>query len=357
MISFGGEAIQRFDGIQTLRGVAALLVAAFHLNASAVHHGTYDGAFSFFLKGEAGVDIFFVISGFIIFYTSSQKAAPSKGGTSKPRQGWRSFVTARFWRIFPPYWFVLGVYIALALALYLVLGDATRLPSLWTVVNSFFLFPYPDYVIVIAWTLAIELLFYAIFCLSFFRFGATGFFIAMVAWVACSQLYKIQNFYKAEWLGIILHSAVLEFLFGAMIASFVMRRPDLPGWRVSLVGAVCYFLFYLPGALDEVIPKYGREFSPGIPAAFLVYGMLGWVDRVPKTFIQVGESSYLLYLVHLLVFSVFSRIINAVWGVQPFGSTLWMLLMLIAALGVATLMNIYLEQPYQRWYRLRQNNL
>lgn len=55
-------------GLQMLRGVAATLVVLFHLQAASVAEGHDPGVLRWFLGGEVGVDVFFVLSGFVIFH-------------------------------------------------------------------------------------------------------------------------------------------------------------------------------------------------------------------------------------------------------------------------------------------------
>src|SRR3569623_442664 len=79
--------------IQQLRGIAALMVAYFHLGLTLTRHG----GFLFFMKevGAAGGDIFFVLSGFIIWVTTVEKNLSTA-----------DFVYRRFFRIVPLYWLV-----------------------------------------------------------------------------------------------------------------------------------------------------------------------------------------------------------------------------------------------------------
>jgi peptidoglycan/LPS O-acetylase OafA/YrhL len=135
----------KIEIIQVLRGIAATLVAGFHLNAAGEKTAGYEGIFNVFRHGEVGVDLFFVISGFIIFYTSARR----------PNLTAWTFAKARFWRIFPPYWAILALYVGLAVALGALTGDTSKVPDAGTLIISVLLVPYPDYVIPIAWTLAI----------------------------------------------------------------------------------------------------------------------------------------------------------------------------------------------------------
>ncbi len=79
-------------GLQMLRGVAATLVVLFHLQAAAVFEGHDPGIMAWFKGGEVGVDVFFVLSGFVIFHAME--------GRRDRGAAW--FLRQRFWRIVPP---------------------------------------------------------------------------------------------------------------------------------------------------------------------------------------------------------------------------------------------------------------
>lgn len=93
--------VSRIASIQILRGLAATMVAAYHLRGAALSEGFDPGVFDYFVGGEIGVHVFFVISGFIIYFVSVQRSSMT----------WLSFIVARFWRIFPTYWAILSLYI------------------------------------------------------------------------------------------------------------------------------------------------------------------------------------------------------------------------------------------------------
>lgn len=328
-------AAGKIGEIQALRGVAATLVAAFHL-----YGAERDGAgsvFWFFRHGEAGVDIFFVISGFIIYYTA------------RPERGVVNFARARFWRIFPPYWAILGAYILAAVGLWLLLGDASKLPSLYTVFASVLLLPVPEQVIVIAWTLTIELAFYLLFALTFFRGGARALLIGLIGWVTLSQIYQYQTMLAWSPLDYLLHSAVLEFLYGVIIARLFMAG-RLAFQNLALATGVVGLVAFLVSD-SELLHGLGREVVPGLPATLIVYGLLGRSWEISDTILLWGESSYILYLLHLLFFSFAGKIIELSTDVDAYESTPIRLVMLLAVVVVSMVVSATIERRYQAWYR------
>ena len=333
--------MSKIVSLQILRGVAATLVAGFHLNAAAKAEGFDPGLFKFFAGGEIGVDIFFVISGFIIFYVSK----------NRPDMTRYDFLWSRFWRILPPYWAVLSLYILSAVALAVLLGDQSKLPSFSSLLISYLLLPNPDHMITIAWTLSLEVIFYIVFSMAYFGSGALRLISTMTLWVIASQIFVFFVAEKPTWLLIPLHTAVLEFLFGILIAHYYSisgkkLRLHLPAFLVGLSGVSIYLV---SGGVQ--VGNFGREISAGVPSALLVYGAIGFSLKDKKVLETWGESSYILYLFHILYFSIVGKAIEVLSGLNVYSSQLAMLALLISVVMICYVGAVYLERPYQKWYR------
>ena len=95
--------------IQVLRGIASLLVVCYHATMSCAMFTGEKFAFNYFSFGFTGVDIFFVLSGFIITYTSLKYITqPGK---------WPVYIKRRFVRIFPVYWIIITIFLLLQVVL------------------------------------------------------------------------------------------------------------------------------------------------------------------------------------------------------------------------------------------------
>ncbi|WP_423347203.1 acyltransferase family protein [Larkinella sp. VNQ87] len=145
---------QTFRSIQAMRALAALLVTLFHLTAKMDNIGIQSPLLNCFRAGFGGVDLFFIISGFIITHTSI-----SKFGT--PRQ-WLPYLKKRFIRIYSLYW------ILLLLASVGLLVFRLFTPSLqWvryafsplTLLKAILLLPSHESPLLVTWTLSHELYF------------------------------------------------------------------------------------------------------------------------------------------------------------------------------------------------------
>jgi exopolysaccharide production protein ExoZ len=329
------------DGLQMLRGVAATLVVFYHLQAAARAEGFSPGLLEWFVQGEAGVDVFFVLSGFVIFYSS----------LGQETRGARQFLLQRFWRIFPPYWAVLIATLLALSASGLLLGQWKELPGFPELVISALLLPLPDQVMIVAWTLTIEGVFYLLFAASFFRFGLRGAVAALAVWALIAQVLRFVSSDLPPELGLIMYSGVVEFLFGGLIALAIAAGWQRYARTCVLVGTVG-LVAVVSGQLSF---HWGREWVAGLPAAALVYGLAAGAWRMPNWSLVWGESSYILYLVHILVFSTAGTLLR-MQGIEPYGSLQAMLALALLAVTVSLIATIWVERPYRQWVRMRSRS-
>jgi exopolysaccharide production protein ExoZ len=226
--------------------------------------------------GAAGVDLFFVISGFIM-------------ATVGPGRQPGEFLLDRAWRIFP-LWLI-------AVAPWL-LGQthdgATIITSvtLWPVWNGTFHTP----ALMLGWTLCFEMLFYAAFAVAL----ATRPAVPIAAFALCLLLGV-----RSGVLAYVGSPLIIEFLAGVMIA-------QLPRTRHSaiLIGAgLAWFAVAPPGYYIELFGHgaWLRLFAWGIPAALIVYGARSMEDvfrhRSFDVAVLIGNASFSIYLFHELVVS------------------------------------------------------
>jgi len=286
--------------IQQLRAVAALGVVIFHIDTQLARMG-YEGWWPNFLS--SGVDIFFVISGFIMWITTWDRP------TTPIRFMWN-----RITRIVPLYW----IMTAFALAVLLVNADLMQSGTLdWGhVVKSFLFIPdvHPvklnsmEPLIFAGWTLNYEMMFYLIFAATLFlpaRFRLPAAILALLA-LAGVRLFDpapltVLWFYSSE--------IILEFGMGMLIGAFVTS-----GRKVAALPA---FLMVCGGALAlAIVGEWHEEMSRtivrGIPSALIVLGAVSLElhGRVLKSraFAYLGDASYSIYLAHGVALSALAQI-------------------------------------------------
>jgi exopolysaccharide production protein ExoZ len=275
-------------GVQYLRALAALMVVIFHLQVRLVRAGSGHLIPSWL---SAGVDIFFVVSGLIMWVsTCEDKLTPSQ------------FIYHRLVRIVPPYWLITLFMVAMMLvAPALVAGGVLNLPH---IIASLFFIPWLhpvmktlEPVVPMGWTLNYEMFFYAIFALGMFLKGAARLAIistALIAIVIVGALLKadpIVGFYTSP--------IILEFMLGMLVGWFFMSKYSLP---VGLSGVVVVVSALAVPLLTMAFPHAQRAFIWGPPAL----GIVGGVTQIEKKagmfhaglLKLLGDSSYSLYLTH-----------------------------------------------------------
>lgn len=281
--------------IQYARALAALMVVLFHMGST-----DYASRFSGHWLG-AGVDIFFVISGFIMYWTTAGRDVTPGG-----------FIRRRLLRIVPLYWLVTTVMVALILLVpQVVRSGSFDLPH---VVASYLFVPwmhpvlnYPFPVVVPGWTLNYEMFFYVVFaaCLALperrrpWGLGAVLGGLVLAGWIF--DPHQVQTrFYTSTLL--------LEFLFGTGIGMLVRQGKLMPrGLALALVPVILPALWLLDGA-----PQQGLTW--GVPAAVFVYGVIslerqGLMPRLPLLLL-LGNASYSLYLIHPMVLSALDQVLE-----------------------------------------------
>jgi exopolysaccharide production protein ExoZ len=327
---------QKLLGIQTARGVAALLVVLYHacrmiaLPQYAGHLGLH-GALEF---GHAGVDFFFVLSGFIIYYVHHVDFDRPR---NLARYAWR-----RVTRIYPSYWLVTAFVVVL-----LALKHDPAL-TITHLLKSFLLFPdTQDPFLSVAWTLIHEMLFYGIFAIAIIN-SRIGLLIALAITVF---IIAFGEEFRDPVLKLIGAPRNLQFGIGIAAAyatlGLKIRNPLL------LMGAGIVAFFGVGVAenagfigWDSTQSSMLFAAASGVIIAALAAAELEGLLRVGKLGEFFGGSSYLLYLVHTIVVGLTFHFLSAS-GLFKHGLPDWISILLatIASICVAALLYRGFERP------------
>lgn len=321
--------------LDVLRGLAAMGVVLFHYTAEYGRRFGIPGDILHFEAGALGVDLFFIISGFVIFLSLDKTRC------------WLDFVVSRFSRLFPAYWSAVLLTFAVVASFGLpgrtvTAGDAFINLSM---LEQFFFIPFVDGVY---WTLSLELCFYAIMLLLYRADLLRGRRIDVVcgiwlAYIAVIHMAGIQLPERVQILSISQYGHL--FIAGMMLYKLWNAGRD---WlRIALVGGCLavegYFYGSLAGGLALV-------FSFAVIAG--VTGHLSWLDRRPLVFL--GTISYSLYLIHQNIGYVILRAEYAA-GISPWPATL---VAVAVSIMIATVITWLVEKPamavIRGWYRQRE---
>lgn len=312
--------------LQIARGFAALFIVFNHTSQSAIYYWKFHALSGFFETGWCGVDFFFVLSGFIIYYIHARDL----GQKAK----WKDYMYKRVTRIYPVYW------VAALLALILLKAaagsgqlhrseyvDAFQSPSYF--LKSFLLFPQKRFpFLTVSWSLCYEMYFYLVFGLGILIDKRLLWLLPLVYLVInIWRIFDARIFdnFAVYFLG---NNNQLEFMFGIATAWFYLSAQDRekkgmsphPILRWLWIPGVLVFLctWYACSTLPATFGKmsYPTKFSFGIAAAVIIFSIAHWKQLagtvVNRFFLLLGDASYSLYLINILVvavlFKFFTRI-------------------------------------------------
>jgi peptidoglycan/LPS O-acetylase OafA/YrhL len=340
--------------IQILRALAANGVVIAHL--ALVEHKYGQGIAV--LPGSThaligGVDLFFVISGFIMV-------------TVMGRAPWSRFLADRVTRIYPPYWF----YTTLVLIVFLIAPALVNssYPHPPSIVRSYLLLP--DSVpplLAVGWTLVHEMYFYLCFALIVFLIGRTK--ISLAPWLsAWATLVVVMNDVVNTYglhspvVDVVTHPLTLEFIAGACVGIIVHMGATALGLPALALGVLQLIAIYVvvpdPQALTDV-RDWIHVILIGVPCALIVYGAASLereaTSKIKDVLVALGNASYSTYLAHVLVLSVLGRLFVATPWHTPVTSAAFVVIGLASANLWGWLSYRLLEKPLQRWSRAKMN--
>lgn len=300
-----------------------------------------------FIGAEAGVDIFFVISGFIIFYIANQRKLTAT-----------DFIVKRLIRIVPLYWF----YTSALVALLMVFPQAfNRLNfDLSNIIKSYlFLLSKNNIgnigtVLFVGWSLTFEMYFYILFSLSLIISPRTQLpFLVIVILIGSILSFFIKNL--PDFSLVIFSPLPLEFLAGCFIAKLYLNQKYLqPTLAIAaiLLGIFGIIVSGLFGVILSALDA-NRVGYFALPALFIVYGLVSLEAKqkiqFPTISLFLGDASYSIYLCHLFVIATVSK------SYLYFGIAGWMppegllIFAIAASLIVGSLSYRIFEKPLTDW--------
>jgi exopolysaccharide production protein ExoZ len=330
----------KLDGLQALRAVAALAVVVFHAGRY-VAGQLPEAAWAW---GEFGVDIFFVLSGFVMAWAT------------RPGMRAASFLARRIARIAPMYWLAT---LAMALAMYLMpnLFHAAVLDPVHLAKSLAFV---PHFnpgaanevwpLFVPGWTLNYEMYFYLVFASSLPLIAALGRRVVAVAVVLALGMVLAVTFGNPgtqAWAAFLANPIVFEFALGMGVAWMVRRGARVPHGIAVPVAAMAFAVLIATVAIET------RIWSAGGSAVAMVFAMASVPmlrSLAGRALVRLGDASYTLYLIQPFVIGALwlpwrSSPLNAGAG----GAWGFILVCLLASALASLPIHRWIEQPITRW--------
>lgn len=335
---------ETIDSLQVLRGIAAIFVLFYHVGFMQDSIGYSISKYTWF--GFSGVHVFFVLSGFIIYYTSFKQMR-----SLTPKE----FLLKRFIRIYPIYWVaiaaVLVIYIAAKLfsPLYTTHSYVCELidsGGLKLIFISLFLIPFSSPPVVgVSWTLTFEVAFYLLFGMLFFR-KPKLIIIALALWVAICYSSNFVFHVDLEHVGRyslmqFLNPVVIDFLYGCLIAILILKS-SYRYWPIVLALGISLFIATIVTSLGK---KPFPELSFGFPAALIVYGLVHIKSRFPRFLTYLGDASYSVYLFHTPVLIILVKMLTFFKLMKYLSSFLGVMFIILLIISICCSIHSYIENP------------
>jgi peptidoglycan/LPS O-acetylase OafA/YrhL len=307
--------------------------------------------------GRSGVDIFFVLSGFLISLLHWRDIGnPSRVGRYAKR---------RLTRIYPTYWLLLLLIVPFDVFTHTLFDGYA---NAWEVVKSVFLLPQDHTILDVTWSLRNELLFYLLFGLMIYN-ARLGIGVA-AAWIAATMMRPLFVPVGADpWINVLTYPMNVEFLAG-VAAGWAFPRLNIARplviLGVGLVGLAALWVFEdhmwslhpdaHPAPATLPWPQFMLiccGYGGAVVAVILGLTSLEKIDRltVPPALVTVGGASYLLYLIHvpaLLILGAGERVLHLTRFVPVWSIGLADMLAVVVA---AVILHVFVEKPLLRAVR------
>ena len=324
----------RLVQLDALRGIAILMVMGFHYTARyQAIYGHPQHLDFYFPLGRYGVQLFFIISGFVIYLTLGKT------------KNWKDFVISRFSRLYPVYW----VSVIITSGVIWTFSLPGREPSLFSMmvnmsmIQDWFSIPHVDGVY---WTLSLELSFYLIMLFVFILDRLERIEVICIRWILFILLARgCEEYFSFQILPVIKILLILDyanlFIIGIM---FYRRYVQKSHWgAIVIIFASLLLEFILHGYESGIICSL---FAAMVNMA-IFRNKIADIIFSAKPLIFIGSISYSLYLLHQNIGYVMLRYLYSL-EVKPVAA---IPIVYLIVLGLAVLLNLLIEVPAREGIR------
>jgi exopolysaccharide production protein ExoZ len=348
-------------GVHFFRGIAALLVVLHHAFRFIRKDFGESALSQAFVGGASGVQFFFVLSGFIIFYIHGGDSASMTQGVV--------YLKKRLVRVYPLYWMILlPVYTMLLISAQLMPTTSRSFGKFLG--DALLLFSPNGGIVPVAWTLCHEVLFYAVFFVSFYLWKSWR--STFILWGCCCAigsccLLHIDVYQDMQWfkyVGFLLDINNMLFVLGMLTCCLFLQRHWLPQLaRFSSPAMMLGALVYIGLMAWQSHLGFERDYNSlsfllervgfGFASAIILFGacfthIALWQSRL---FVLLADASYSIYLVHMFVQVAILKVIAKMHWVSLSNEAIFLFLSLTGvAAGIA--LHLWIEKPLLRVCRL-----
>lgn len=298
MVKYQKELFLKIPSLQVLRAIAAWSVVYHHYMQIFYNFqsDSYIGKF-FSLRGNFGVDLFFLLSGFVMYLSASRPEATAG-----------SFFLKRLFRVVPAYYFFTILAIAISVLIPNEFGFTKITPSSFFYSLLFIphenpsglgVFPY----LTVGWTLNCEILFYTILSLCIFLNKRSAILLCTISVAALPLVLKYTT---PTVLSVMRNHQIWQFLFGFWVAKIYLDKNSIL-FKSKASGVM---LFVLASIMLSGVVGYG-SLQRTIAAMAIILGFLIFDEdfdcknKILSFIVRLGDYSYSTYLCHILVLCLF----------------------------------------------------
>ncbi len=308
-----------FNSLQVIRALSAILIVGHHV-ALYINDSSLSMLNKIFFKGWVGVDVFFVLSGFLLYYTSYKKIGQ--------KDQCMEFLFKRLSRIYPVYWIVLTAVLIIWPSYF---GGNFRIMD---IIKSYLLVPQEQLPILgVTWFLSYIVFSYLIFAILIY-FNKKISYTLIFAWVLGVLLNSFgvintTNFY----VDFIFSNHFIEIIAGCLIAFMFIKKPVKKPIFAILIGCIIFLLvFYriIGGAILRNSTESMFLFSLAVGLIILGCASYEFSHDItfPKSVLAIGDASYAIYLTHFNILA-FTDILNKKLGFHSIAEFLYHTIILI----------------------------
>lgn len=351
---------KKINALQILRALAAILIVIWHspLVIKLTEHNYWQvhqtvGLPSFVNHLYFGVDLFFCISGFIMFMLI-ERLSPNFPESLK-------FLKSRVIRIAPPYWF----FTIFIIMVYLLsrgkfnVGHLTgdlRTDGL-RAITSFLLIPQKNAPILgVGWTLIHEFMFYVV-CAITILVGVNHRLLEILGALSIvSILLVISNHSIFYGYGFSVYN--IEFFFGALAYKLYNKKVQYPAGLI-LGSLACYLItasILDHAELTRIQYIILRPICGGVVGFLIILGLIGCDKKYSicdtlfgKVLVRLGNASYTMYLLHWSILSCIGKVIGIFHGLSLTTVVFFHISSILLAILISTVFSEKIELPFHRW--------
>lgn len=348
---------KRLELIQFSRALVPFLVMLFHLSGTMMAYFDYNLLGFSFIPISGGVNYFFALSGFMMYYIY-------RGKFGQIHQ-FKSYLLNRLIRVYPLYWLLTCLFLfVLFLNPGFSVGHETDIDTL---ITSFLLVQSPrelEPVINVAWSLVHTVFFYLVFSLLFFSKVNLSKAIITI-WALLTIAFSLGYLYIDHYLiRFFFNQYNLIFLAGIFCAYCIthFKMNVKISILMIILGGIGFPVIWL-NSIHPFIP-ISFDMGTGLASALIILG-LGSIDmqkdmKIPRFLNYIGNAAFSIYLSHNFALDLLSELFSDLSVYDYLGGWLTSMVLLILMLSIGCIVHSFIEKPLiQRSKRviMKKNNI